>query len=219
MKKKLVLALMTAALLLTFAACQNDDKGAGNTASGSTVSRPVSSQESSAVSETSSEASQESSAGSVVSSESSVASEAESSANDGTGNSPLPNVETGSSDFKTKFMENPIDADFNEDISLAASESEIVSIITAATESWKDAVDSAYQVALDSCATEDASAKVKAAQVAWAETLENNLDSIREKGDDAATTAMNLLQVYRQHAAELLEMAFNNNGDYAFPMG
>lgn len=226
MKKKLLILLIGTALLLTAAACSKTDPD-----SESAVSVPPAETSAAESSLPNTSASASSAAKETAKPETTPAPDSSapaSSAAETVSDDPvagethsdlLPDFTTNSADFKTQFLQNNIDETFIQDISQTASVSAMVTVVNATTTKWEDAVDSAYRIALDSCSTDEATAKVKDVQVKWAGALEDTLNDIRNKGDDSFDTAIQILQVYRGQAAVLLEMAYENNGSYAFPAG
>ena len=132
----------------------------------------------------------------------------------------LPAPEIGSEAFKAEFIQNPIDAQYVEEMEYAASVSTMIYACNTASESWKDQIDAVYMEILDTAETERA-AEIKAEQEAWISAQNDELKLIREavQSDDAmasVTVAENIMLYYRSRAIELCAALYELEGQLAF---
>lgn len=131
----------------------------------------------------------------------------------------VPGTSVGSSDFKTEFDKNPIDATYNEDMLSAASQSKVQEIIMIAQNSWVNAVSIAYEEALASSTEEADKAELRTKQEEWASTLDDELQKLRDAESDGLTGEYQVMMYYRARTAELLNMVYENAGSFNQPDG
>ena len=121
--------------------------------------------------------------------------------------------------FQDMFAENPIDAYYLNEVELAASASMLRDIIQLSTESWSNAVGTAYAQALESFTDSGAAASLQDEQGRWTQTLDADIQAIRHGSEDAMTKEYLILLHYRARCAQLLELVYENTGRFEQPTG
>lgn len=134
--------------------------------------------------------------------------------------SSLPAPETGSDAFVQEFMTNPIDAQYDEEMDLAASGADMIDACNNAIESWKKQIDSVYMHILNS-ADEEKAAEIKNSQEEWINRQNDQLREIRDNVDTedamaAVTAAENIMLYYRSRAIDLCAVLYELEGQIAF---
>lgn len=134
--------------------------------------------------------------------------------------SSLPAPEIGSAAFVQEFMQNPIDAKYDEDMDYASSGADMIDACSTAMESWKKQIDSVYMQILNGENKEKAE-EVKKAQEEWINNQNDQLRQIRENIDTedamaAVTAAENIMLYYRSRAIDLCAVLFELEGQIAF---
>ena len=132
----------------------------------------------------------------------------------------LPAPEIGSDAFVEDFMNNPIDAQYVEEMEYAASVSAMIYACNTAAESWKDQIDAVYMQILDAADAELAG-EIKAEQEEWLSAQNNELKEIREtvESDDvmaSVTVAENIMLYYRSRAIDLCAVLYELDGQLVF---
>lgn len=144
----------------------------------------------------------------------------EGAASDSSHTSVLPAPEIGSDDFRTAFEENPIDAQYAEDLELAASMATIIAASNTASESWQAQIDSVYKQILER-GDEETVEQAKEAQSHWVNEQSDALKAIRDavSEDDAmaaVTVAENIMLYYRTRAIDLCAVLYEIDGQLVF---
>lgn len=144
----------------------------------------------------------------------------EGAASDSSHTSVLPAPEIGSDDFRTAFEENPIDAQYAEDLELAASMATIIAASNTASESWQAQIDSVYKQILER-GDEETVEQAKEAQSHWINEQSDALKAIRDavSEDDAmaaVTVAENIMLYYRTRAIDLCAVLYEIDGQLVF---
>lgn len=132
----------------------------------------------------------------------------------------LPAPETGSDAFRAAFEENPIDAQYAEDLELAASVAAIIAASNTASESWQAQIDSVYKQILER-GDDETVEQVKETQSQWINKQSDALQEIRNavSEDDsmaAVTVAENIMLYYRSHAIDLCAILYDIDGQLVF---
>ena len=132
----------------------------------------------------------------------------------------LPAPESGSDDFRKAFEENPIDAQYAEDLELAASMAAIIAASNTASESWQAQIDSVYKQILER-GDEETVEQAKEAQSHWVNEQSDALKAIRDavSEDDAmaaVTVAENIMLYYRTRAIDLCAVLYEIDGKLVF---
>lgn len=135
-------------------------------------------------------------------------------------NSMLPAPEAGSEAFQEAFADNPIDAQFMEDLFSAGSVSAMVEACNTASESWQAQVESAFMQLMED-ETAEVTERVSAAHAYWQENESESLREIRESVNEedpmaAYTVAEGIMLYYRTHAIELSAELFEITGELSF---
>lgn len=218
MKKKTIAILLCAAFAATvFAGCNSQANVSSATALSDGSSETESSQ-----SESSSESSMASSSSQLESSQDGSSEKpgtSDSSLSDEEKYNFLPEVQKGDSSFKTQFGENVLDEEYNNEIMFAASNSKLMEIISTASSGWINAIDTAYAQALDSCETDEEKEELKAGQADWSEGKDSKIQSIRDESLDNIEAEYEIMYYYRDRAAELLYVVYENTGSFVLPTG
>ena len=135
-------------------------------------------------------------------------------------NSMLPAPEAGSAEFQAAFAENPIDAQFMDDLFSAGSVSAMVAACNTASASWQAQIESVFMQLMED-ETADVTERISAEHAYWQENESESLREIREAVDEeesmaAYTVAENIMLYYRTHAIELCAELFEITGELSF---
>ncbi len=133
----------------------------------------------------------------------------------------LPAPEVGSREFVEEFLRNPIDAQFEEDMALASSVAEMVSVCSDVSELWQTQIASAYAQLTSDDVPEDVAERIAESQVKWLEEQDAALAAIRdavEEGDTMAplTSAEQTMLYFRARAIELCAEMYEQTGSVSF---
>lgn len=132
----------------------------------------------------------------------------------------LPAPEVGSEGFRKAFEENPIDAQYAEDLELAGSVAGIVAASNTASASWQEQIDSVYQQILERGDAKTIE-EVSEAQSHWVNEQSIELQAIRDSvsEDDpmaAITVAESIMLYYRTRAIDLCAVLYEIDGQLVF---
>lgn len=132
----------------------------------------------------------------------------------------LPAPEIGSEAFRIAFETNPVDAQYAQDMELAASVNGIVDACTTASENWKSQIDSVYAQILERGDAETVK-KVKAEQEEWVEKQSDELQRLRNSVSEEdplapVSVGQSIMLYYRTRAIDLCAILFEIDGQLVF---
>lgn len=190
---KLLSLTLCAALLLTTAACSQEEKDMSSQVSTPSVS--------------------------AVESEESLSSQPTPTPTPSPSPSPTPETESSSSlessqaagDFDGEFAANPIDAKLEEDLLIASSTTLIQQAYDTAAQSWQTLIRTAYDDSLDVCPEEEV-VEIEQEQSDWELNLDTQLSQIREEQEDTISASKAVVDYYRQRAETLCRAVFEASG-------
>ncbi len=133
----------------------------------------------------------------------------------------LPAPEVGSREFVEEFLLNPIDAQFEEGMSLASSVAEMLEVCTDVSEKWNAQIDSMYTQLVAEDADPEVAERITESQAKWLSEQEDALAEIREAVDEndsmsPLSAAENVMLYYRARAIELCAEFYAQTGSLSF---
>lgn len=129
----------------------------------------------------------------------------------------LPEIETGSDEFKEDFKQNDIDKSYAESAGGTYSVTEMKQLISDTVEKWKSYIDVVYAQALETASSDTEKETIKSEQEKWVSEIDGKIEEISTSAQGGGSQASldasaKIMSLYRDRAAELCNIVYTNTG-------